>query len=106
MRKYADIDFRYEDVRAAGSLGPLFERIRAAFRAARDAIGEQEGVVRVVRYNAPPTTPPTAAALPAASAKLHGQVLLIDNNGTALDTLHICVRDAVGAYVWKQFTLF
>lgn len=111
MSKLSDIEFRYTDLGITDPRWPaIFERIRQALRATRDAIVEREGLMKIIRDNVPPTAPPTAAALPAASAKLRGQVVVIDMAGVALDTVHICLRDVdvlgVPTYAWKQFTVF
>lgn len=107
-RKISDIDFRFDGLsEEARSLGVahVFERIRLALRAVREVFEAGMGPVPMIREDVPPTTPPTAAALPAASARLIGQMVQVDGNGVADDTVHICIRDSVGAYVWKQFTL-
>jgi len=108
--KYSAIDFGFDGLtQAARDLGlvPIFERIRVALRSTRDSLDEVEGTMKVIRYNVPPVGAPAPVVLPLAGAKYHGQVLVLDKAGVALDTVHICLQTAVpGVYAWKQFTVF
>jgi hypothetical protein len=107
--KLSDIDFPFSPDRTAGvdpasALAPLFLRISRAFRSVRESFVEVEGRAKIIRYNQPPTAPPIAAALPTASVKYLGAMVLLDKNGAANDELHVCINTA-GGYAWKLATL-
>ena len=108
--KLSDIDFPFASTQLEGGadstvLGPLFSRVSRVFRSVREALTESEGRARVIRYNTPPTSPATAAALPTAGVTYLGTIVHLDKNGAADDTVHICIRNNAGSYVWKQVQL-
>jgi len=83
----------------------VFTALRRALDAARDAIDESFSRVFIARHDYPRTAGVVAAALPTASAAYLGRFIMLDKNGAADDVLHFCIRNAVGAYVWKTVTL-
>lgn len=100
-----DVELAIDENEVPETLRAVFERVRRVFRAVRESLVEVEGRARVIRHNVPPTTPATPAALPTASIQYLGTFMHLDKNGAADDTVHICIRDSVGAYVWRQVTL-
>jgi len=107
-RKHSSVEVNLTDLpdsAVKAGLLPIFERIKDALEVVGDSLTEELGVVRVVRHNVPPTSPATAASLPAASARLLGQMLQLDKDGVSDDTLHICIKMTGGSYAWKSFTL-
>lgn len=97
-----DIELAYEDVENVPEpVRSVLERVKRIVRAVRESLTEVQGQSLVIRYNVPPTTPATAAALPTATVKYLGRLVLLDKNGAANDELYVCRRNNVGAYVWQ-----